>query len=120
MRNSRVQIGIQKWGADYPAASTFLQTLFGCRTPQDLSVLYNWSQYCDPRTEQLIRRGLRLQGSDDPAADTWWARADQRVVDQAGAVPLLNTKQIDLVSRRVGNHQYNPQWGTLLDQLWVR
>jgi len=120
VRNSRVQIGIQKWGADYPAASTFLQTLFGCRTPQDLSVLYNWSQYCDPRTEQLIRRGLRLQGSDDPAADTWWARADQRVVDQAGAVPLLNTKQIDLVSRRVGNHQYNPQWGTLLDQLWVR
>jgi hypothetical protein len=25
-----------------------------------------------------------------------------------------------LVSKRVGSYQYNPQWGVLLDQLWVR
>jgi peptide/nickel transport system substrate-binding protein len=31
-----------------------------------------------------------------------------------------NGRQIDFVSRRVGNYQYNPQWGALLDQLWVR
>jgi len=35
-------------------------------------------------------------------------------------VPLLNRKQVDFVSRRVGNYQYSPQWGMLLDQLWVR
>ena len=118
---SRVQIGVQKWGADYPAASTFLKTLFGCAAlAGDPAVDYNWSRYCDARTELLMRRGLRLQGADDAAADAAWARADQRVVDHAAAVPLLNPKQIDLVSRRVGNHQYHTQWGVLLDQLWVR
>jgi peptide/nickel transport system substrate-binding protein len=35
-------------------------------------------------------------------------------------VPLLNPKQVDFVSRRVGDYQYSPQWGVLLDRLWVR
>jgi hypothetical protein len=26
---------------------------------------------------------------------------------------------VDLVSRRVGNYEFSPQWGTLVDQLWV-
>jgi hypothetical protein len=33
---------------------------------------------------------------------------------------MQNELQTTLVSRRVGNYQYNPQWGPLLDQLWVR
>ena len=28
-------------------------------------------------------------------------------------------RRADFVSRRVGNYQYNPQWGALLDQMWV-
>jgi len=32
----------------------------------------------------------------------------------------VHAKAIDVVSRRVGNHQYSPQWGILLDQLWAR
>jgi peptide/nickel transport system substrate-binding protein len=35
-------------------------------------------------------------------------------------IPLVNPKRVDFLSRRVGNYQYNPQWGILLDQLWVR
>jgi hypothetical protein len=35
-------------------------------------------------------------------------------------VPLVTLKQVDIVSRRVGNYQYNPQWGVLFDQLWVK
>jgi len=35
-------------------------------------------------------------------------------------VPLFNPKLTDVVSQRVGNYQHNPQWGVLLDQLWVR
>jgi hypothetical protein len=27
---------------------------------------------------------------------------------------------LEVISTRVGNYQYNPQLGTLLDQLWVR
>jgi hypothetical protein len=28
--------------------------------------------------------------------------------------------EVDLLSRRAGNFQYNPVWGALIDQLWVR
>ena len=38
----------------------------------------------------------------------------------APIVPVDNARNVDLVSKRVGNYEYNPQWGVLLDQLWVR
>ena len=34
--------------------------------------------------------------------------------------PVFNPGGIDLVSRRVKNYQHSPQWGLLVDQLWVR
>jgi peptide/nickel transport system substrate-binding protein len=61
-----------------------------------------------------------LQATDPASADALWARADRRVVDEAAVLPLENPEQIDLVSRRVRNYQYSPQWQILLDQLWVR
>jgi hypothetical protein len=33
---------------------------------------------------------------------------------------LVNPVGVDLVSERAGNYERNPQWGLLLDQLWVR
>jgi hypothetical protein len=44
----------------------------------------------------------------------------RRLADAAPAVPLVNRRIVTFVSRRVGNHQHHPMWGTLLDQLWVR
>jgi len=35
-------------------------------------------------------------------------------------VQLVTPSTTDFVSRRVGNYQYNPQQGVLIDQLWVR
>jgi hypothetical protein len=35
-------------------------------------------------------------------------------------VSLVNTRGLALVSKRVGNYQYHPQFGPLLDQLWVQ
>jgi hypothetical protein len=35
-------------------------------------------------------------------------------------VPTYNSKWIGLVSKRVGNYQFHPEWGVLFDQLWVR
>ena len=39
---------------------------------------------------------------------------------QAPYVPTYNRKTVDFLAKRVGNYQYNPQWGALLDQLWVK
>jgi len=49
-----------------------------------------------------------------------WARVDREIVNHAPVVPLFTLKNADIVSERVGNYQYNPQWGVLIDQLWVR
>ena len=34
--------------------------------------------------------------------------------------PAVTPNEVDLLSRRAGNFQYNPVWGALIDQLWVR
>ena len=67
-----------------------------------------------------MQHAERLQSTDARSASAVWASAERRIVDEAPLLPLANPKQVDVVSRRVGNYQYNPQWGVLLDQLWVR
>jgi hypothetical protein len=35
-------------------------------------------------------------------------------------VPTYNRKEVDFLAKRVGNYQFHPQWGPLIDQMWVR
>jgi peptide/nickel transport system substrate-binding protein len=79
----------------------------------------NTAQFCSRELEGKIERALRLQGTDPAAAGPAWAAVDRQIVDDAPAVSLLVPEGIDLVSRRVGNYQHNPQWGIILSQLWV-
>jgi peptide/nickel transport system substrate-binding protein len=79
----------------------------------------NTAQYCSQELEGKIERALRLQATDPVQAGPAWAAVDRQIVDQAPAIPLLVPEGIDLVSRRVGNYQHNPQWGIVLSQLWV-
>jgi YVTN family beta-propeller protein len=108
-----VQAGLFSWNADYPAASNYLANFFSCDAP-------NLSQFCRPAIQTQIRRALALQTTDLYRSDQLWSRIDRAVVDQAPVVPLFTLQEIDIVSARVGNYQYQPQWGALLDQLWVR
>jgi peptide/nickel transport system substrate-binding protein len=110
----RAQAGLFSWFADYPAASNYITTFFSCRAPS------NWSEFCDRRIETQIERALALQTTEPYLANQLWARLDRAIVERAPVVPLFTLKQADIVSRRVGNFQFHPQWGVLLDQLWVR
>jgi peptide/nickel transport system substrate-binding protein len=49
-----------------------------------------------------------------------WQRVERSLLELAPMVPTYNRQNVDLVSERVGNYQYHPQWGPLLDQLWVK
>jgi peptide/nickel transport system substrate-binding protein len=80
----------------------------------------NLPSFCDRAIDHAIYRALKLQPSDPHAASDLWARIDSIIVDRAAAVPLANPRRIDFLSTRVGNYQYHPLWGMLLDQLWVR
>ena len=116
----RAQAGPVTWQADYPAPSTFLD-VFSCssfvpRSPGN----GNWSEFCDPAADALMRRAIAAQASDPRAADALWARAERRVLDAAPAIPLINPVHTDLVSERLRNDQYHPQWGLLFEQVWVR
>jgi ABC-type transport system substrate-binding protein len=49
-----------------------------------------------------------------------WTRIDRELTDRAPWVPFANGVIVSVRSKRVGNYQYNPQWLTLFDQLWVK
>jgi peptide/nickel transport system substrate-binding protein len=114
------QVGPVFYSVDYPAPRDFLELLHSCRsfTPADPMNL-NWSEFCDPGADRLMDRAQRLQVTDPASANALWARADRRIVDQAAVLAVDNPQSVDVVSRRVGNYQFSPLWGVLLDQLWL-
>jgi peptide/nickel transport system substrate-binding protein len=113
-RRRSAQAGLISWFADFPTASNFFDTFFAC------SSTGNWAEFCDRRIDAQIRRAIALQTTDPYLANQRWAQIDRAIVDQAPFVPLVALKEIDILSRRTGNYQFNPQWGVFLDQLWVR
>ena len=80
----------------------------------------NFAEFCDRDIDAKIKRALALQASEPAAAGPLWADIDHDIVDKAPWVPTHTSKGFSLLSKRVGNYQYNPEWGVLLDQLWVR
>ena len=103
-----------RWAPDYPGAAGFMTPLVALQREQNLS------HFCDRGVEASIRRAGELAPTDQQAASELWARIDRRVTDLAPVVPLVNPTDFQFVGARVRNYQYNPQWGVLLDQLWVR
>ena len=54
------------------------------------------------------------------AAPALWQRAERAILARAPVVPMYNLQDATFVAKRVGNVQQHPQWGVLLDRLWVR
>jgi peptide/nickel transport system substrate-binding protein len=117
----RAQAGINRWLADYPAPSNFLNLLScGNFTPAVSFGNGNLAEFCDPAIDARMRAAARVQTSNAQLANRRWAGVDRALVDAAPWVPLFNLNSVELVGSRVGGFRYNPFYGTLLDQLWVR
>jgi peptide/nickel transport system substrate-binding protein len=101
------------WGADYPAGSQFVEPLLGCHGG------YNLGQFCERPVDARIRRALRLQQSQSPAAGRLWQQADRTAADRAALLPLGIQLDNVVTSQRVGNFLHQPGYGLLVDQLWV-
>lgn len=118
---NKVQVGFLPWSADYPTASGFFEPLLICSSFEAANAdSTNGSEFCDPRIDRELKAGLAEQSTNPQAARRIWEHIDQQSVDEAPLVPLVNPKIVDVLSKRVGNYQYNPMWSMLLDQLWVR
>ena len=119
---TRAQAGFSAWQADYPAASNFFAPLFTCQSFQPASEKNeNTSEICNRHIDQAVNRALTRQTTDPPrASNARWGAVDHLVTDLAPWVPLVNTREAVIASRRLGNLQANPQLGVLIDQLWVK
>jgi YVTN family beta-propeller protein len=117
---NKAQITGGGWTADYPTADDFIGKLT-CSyfVPGNGRATTDWSELCDPKLDAIVARAASLQVSNPPAANRLWARLDYELTDRAVWLPTITPNETDLVSTRVGNYQYNPVWGPLIDQLWV-
>jgi YVTN family beta-propeller protein len=119
---NRAQIGFDGWSGGYPAPASFLVELFSC--PGSLvgsPNLPDSSQFCDPGIDRQMRRAQAEQLSDPTGSRALWQRIDREITDAAPWVPLIASKNVSVLSKRVGNYQYSPAAvAMLIDQLWVR
>lgn len=67
-----------------------------------------------------MARAATTQVHDPAAGIRLWQRVEDAILARAPVVPAFNFNHVSLVTARVGNYRYNPQWGVLLSQLWVR
>ena len=119
--NNKVQMSVSQWYKDYPAASDFLNILFGCasfREGSDASI--NISGFCDKDIDAKMQKALDLGVTDQVAADKMWAEIDKQITDKAPAVGLFTPKRLDFVSKRVGNFKFNRQFNWMITQSWVQ
>jgi peptide/nickel transport system substrate-binding protein len=119
--HSKWNIGWSAWYQDYPAPSDFLNVLLGCGSIHPNSdASPNIAAFCDKSIQAKMDQAEAKSVSDPDAANEIWAEVDHEMTDQAPWVDMYNPKQIDFLSKRVGNYQWNPQWYILIDQLWVK
>jgi peptide/nickel transport system substrate-binding protein len=118
---NRAQVIDGGWSTDYPSADDFIGKLTcGNYVPRDGLATTDASEFCDPVLDRQVARAAALQPTDPPAAAALWARLDRQLTDLAIWLPTVTPSEADLISRRAGDYQYNPVWGALLDQMWVR
>jgi peptide/nickel transport system substrate-binding protein len=67
-----------------------------------------------------VRRAQALEPTAPGSANEAWAAIDRQITNQAPWLPLYNPRLNIATSSRVGNYQYHPFFGLLLDRLWVR
>lgn len=119
--HTHTQMAISGWRSDFPRASDFFTNLLSCGSNQPGAPFnLNATGFCDPQLDRDMRRAQQLAATDVAASSRLWSRVDRKVVDAAPWVAILNAAGLELTSKRVANYQRNPQFGVLIDQLWVR
>ena len=69
---------------------------------------HNPSEFCDPSIDRQMRKAQAEQLSDPAGVRALWQRVDREITDAALWVPLIATKDVNFLSKRVGNYQFSP------------
>lgn len=119
--DNHVQLALTGWNADYPSASSFLQTLFSCTSfhpHSDNSP--NISAFCNPQTDALMNQAARTALTNPEKSAEGWAEADRALMAQAPTVPLVQIRRVSLLSKRTRNAIVTLNDEILLSQLQVQ
>jgi peptide/nickel transport system substrate-binding protein len=115
------QIGISGWVTDVFDPSGFFEPVLTCASYVPASSFNaNYAGYCDRRTDVDIRRAETLAATNPGASNELWAAIDRRIGIASPWVPLYTMRWNDVMSKRLGNYQYHPMLGFLIDQAWVK
>ena len=111
----RFQLSVDgDWSAEYPDPASYIPRFFGCG-----GGLTN-GYYCDHRLDRQMREASLLELQSPDRADASWTAVDHQLTDQAVWAPTVDLRAVELVSPRLRNYQFNPVWGFLADQVWLR
>jgi peptide/nickel transport system substrate-binding protein len=102
------------WVAEYPDPSAYIPQFFGC------SGGTSNGYYCNPRLDQATQKASQLKLAKPTRSTALWTSVDHQLTDDAPWAPTINQQEVDLVSGRLHNYEYNPVWGFLADQSWLR
>jgi peptide/nickel transport system substrate-binding protein len=119
--NNKVQISVTQWYQDYPAASDFLNVLLSCgaiHPGSDNSI--NIAGYCNKTYDSHVAAALKTAVTDPAAANAQWAAIDKEATDAAPWATMFTPKELDFVSKRVGDFTFSDQFHLLYDKLWVQ
>lgn len=118
---TRAQVGFYAWSADFPSETGFMQQFLSCTAFAHGNPYLNDdpSEFCDPAVDRLFTRATNAMTDNPSAASALWQKAERTILAEAPFVPTYNPENVAFLAPNVGNFQYNPQYGVLLDQLWV-
>jgi peptide/nickel transport system substrate-binding protein len=120
--NTKVQMGgLDGWYADLPVASNFVEPTFRCAVIRPSGPFTpNLAKFCDPAIDAEMDKAKKVEATDPLAGDRLWTQIEHELVDRAPWLPVVTALEPNLVSERVGNYEYSPQWRVLIDQLWLQ
>jgi len=111
----RFQISVDgDWVTNYPDPSAYLPQFFSCGGGNSNGY------YCNPRLDREMRHAGLLELTSPAKASAMWAAIDRQITDAAAWVPYATENEVDLVSMRLRNYEFNPVWDFLVDQAWLR
>ena len=109
------------WSADYASPSNFIGKLTCAHfVPGNGNATTDASELCDPDLDERILHAATVEETAPADAAQLWAKLDRQLTDRAVWVPTVTPADLDLLSPRVTNYHYNPVWGALVDQFWLR
>jgi ABC-type transport system substrate-binding protein len=102
------------WIPQYPDPSSYVPSFFGCGGANSNGY------YCNPAVDREMQRAELLEPTEPAKSSALWEAVDRQLTNAAEWIPTVASREVELTSGRLRNYEYNPVWGFLADQAWVR